>query len=380
MNRPLSGLRVLDMSRILAGPWCGQALADLGAEVIKIERPGKGDDTRAWGPPFLKDRDGRDTAESAYYLCANRGKQSVTLDIARPEGQAVARELAQRADILLENYKVGDLKRYGLDYETLSALNPRLVYCSITGYGQDGPLRDSAGHDLNYIARTGLLALSMGTRDAPVVPPALIADIAAGAYPAVMNILLALRERDRTGTGRRLDVAMADNLFPFMYWALGTGAATGRWPGNGTDMVTGGTPRYRLYPAADGRMIAAAPIEQKFWETFCSIIGLGDEWRDDTRDPDGTTRAVAAIIAARGSDEWDRLFEGRDCCCCVVRGLDEALSDEHFRHRGLFAHGLRQGAASLPALPVPIDPGFRGEPRELGVPALGGGQPRLHAR
>ena len=144
---PLSGIRVLDMSRILAGPWVGQMLADLGAEVIKVERPGKGDDTRGWGPPFVKDRDGNDTTDAAYFMCANRGKKSLTLDIAKAEGQEIIRELAQQSDILLENYKVGDLKRYGLDYDSLSKLNPRLIYCSITGFGQTGPYRDRAGYD-----------------------------------------------------------------------------------------------------------------------------------------------------------------------------------------------------------------------------------------
>ncbi len=164
---PLAGIRVLDMSRILAGPWVGQLLADLGAEVIKIERPGKGDDTRAWGPPFVKDREGNDTSDAAYFMCANRGKQSLTLDIAKPEGQQIIRELAQVSDILIENYKVGDLKRYGLDYEALSKLNPKLIYCSITGFGQTGPYRDRAGYDYLVQGMGGIMSMTGERADRP---------------------------------------------------------------------------------------------------------------------------------------------------------------------------------------------------------------------
>ena len=370
--RPLEGILVLDFSTLVPGPLATLFLAEAGAEVIKIERPGRGDEMRSYEPGI--------EGESANFLLLNRGKKSIALDLKKDEDRASLMPLMEKADILVEQFRPGVMDRLGLGYDALKRVNPGLIYCSITGYGQQGALRDAAGHDLNYIAKTGLLALSMGTPESPVVPPALIADIAGGAYPAVMNILLALRERDRTGTGRHLDVAMADNLFPFMYWALGTGAATGEWPGNGADLVTGGTPRYRLYPTSDGRMIAAAPIEQKFWETFCSIIGLDDEWRDDDRDPDGTARDVAAIIASHSADEWNGMFEGRDCCCCVVRSLDEALADDHFRERGLFAHRLRQGEASLTALPVPIDAGFRGDPGEAGAPELDGDRERLPAR
>jgi crotonobetainyl-CoA:carnitine CoA-transferase CaiB-like acyl-CoA transferase len=210
---PLAGIRVLDMSRILAGPWVGQLLADLGAEVIKLERPGTGDDTRGWGPPYLKDRAGRETKESAYFLCTNRGKKSVTLDISKPEGQAIARELADRADVLLENYKVGDLKRYGLSYEDLSARNPRLVYCSITGFGQTGPYRERAGYDFMIQGMAGLMSFTGERDDLPGGGPqkvgVAIADLMTGMYSSVA-ILAALHERQSSGLGQYIDMALLD--------------------------------------------------------------------------------------------------------------------------------------------------------------------------
>jgi crotonobetainyl-CoA:carnitine CoA-transferase CaiB-like acyl-CoA transferase len=265
------------------------------------------------------------------------------------------------------------MARLGLDYETVSKINPRLIYCSITGYGQNGPKRDVAGHDLNYIGDAGLLSLSMGLRDRPVVPPALIADIAGGAYPAVINILLALQERARTGRGRFLDVSMAENVFPFMYWAIGNGLAANKWPENGRELVTGGSPRYHLYPTADGRMVAAAPLEQKFWENFCEMINLEPELRDDSKDPDATIARVAELIAAETSETWKQRFAGRDCCCTIVATVEEALADSHFRSRGLFDHVLSSDdGRTLPALPVPIAPAFRSVPGEpLSAPALG---------
>ncbi len=363
--RPLEGFVVLDFSTLLPGPMATLLLAEAGAEVIKIERPGRGEEMRHYAPKW-----GRD---SVNFALLNRGKKSLALDLKDPAEREKLLPLIARADILVEQFRPGVMSRLGLGFDELAAINPRLIYCSITGYGQDGPKRDVAGHDLNYIGDAGLLSLSMGPAGDPVVPPALIADIAGGAYPAMMNILLALQERARTGRGRHLDVAMADNLFPFMYWAIGSGVAAGEWPGNGTDLVTGGTPRYRLYPASDGRVVAAAPIEQKFWETFCEIIGLDAPLRDDSADPAATTARVREIIAGDTGAAWAERFAGRDCCCSVVASVDEALADEHFKARGLFAHVLAgEDGAAIPALPVPIDPQFRAEPGvPIAAPPLG---------
>jgi len=294
--RPLDGLLVLDFSTLLPGPMATLLLAEAGAEVVKIERPGFGEEMRHYQPRW-----GRD---SVNFALLNRGKKSIAIDLKNPEQRAKLDPLIARADVLVEQFRPGVMARLGLDYETVSKINPRLIYCSITGYGQNGPKRDVAGHDLNYIGDAGLLSLSMGLRDRPVVPPALIADIAGGAYPAVINILLALQERARTGRGRFLDVSMAENVFPFMYWAIGNGLAANKWPENGRELVTGGSPRYHLYPTADGRMVAAAPLEQKFWENFCEMINLEPELRDDSKDPDATIARVAELIAAETSETW----------------------------------------------------------------------------
>lgn len=358
---------MLDFSTLLPGPMASLLLAEAGAEVIKIERPGGGDDMRRYAPAWGGD--------GASFALLNRGKRSLALDLKAPADREKLEPLLARADILIEQFRPGVMERLGLGHAALEARNPGLIYCSITGHGQSGPRRDVAGHDLNYMGDAGLLSLSHGRAAAPVVPPALVADIAGGAYPAVMNILLALRERDATGRGRRLDIAMTDNLFPFAFWAMGEGLATGRWPGSGEGLLTGGTARYRLYPTADGRLVAAAPIEQKFWETFCALIALPAALRDDQADPEATISAVAGLIAAHGSAHWRVLFAGEDCCCSIVATLEEAMADPQFKERGLFAHRLANAeGASMPALPVPIDPAFRRPPGvPVAAPALGAG-------
>ncbi len=365
MPAPLDGLLVLDFSTLLPGPLATLLLAEAGAEVIKIERPGRGEELRHYEPKW-----GRD---SASFALLNRGKKSLALDLKDPADRARLQPLLARADLLVEQFRPGVMARLGLDYETLRARNPGLVYCAITGYGQSGPKRLRAGHDLNYIGDAGLLALASGPAGRPVVPPGLIADIAGGAYPAVMNILLALRARDRTGEGCRLDIAMAENLFPFMFWALGEGQATGRWPPDGAGQLTGGSPRYRLYPTADGRLAAVAALEQKFWAAFCAAIELEPDWHDDRGDPAGTARRVAEIIAGRPADHWAAAFERADCCCSIVQSLPEARGDPQFEARGLFSESLtNEAGAEISALPVPIAPGLRarkGEPR--GAPPLG---------
>ena len=364
MSAPLDGLLVLDFSTLLPGPLATLMLAEAGAEVIKIERPG-GEEMRRYLPIW--------GGESVNFAMLNRGKKSLVLDLKRDSDRARLRPFLERADVMVEQFRPGVMARLGLDAETVRAVNPRIVYCSITGFGQTGARRDIAAHDLNYIGETGVLSLSMGPDDRPVVPPVLMADIAAGAYPAVLNILLALRQRDATGEGATLDVAMADNLFPLMFWAIGNAQAAGIWPKNGGDVVTGGSPRYRLYPTSDGRVLAAAPLEQQFWEAFAEVVGLPQDWRDDARDPEGTAAAVAALIAAQPASYWEERIRGVDCCCSIVRSLEEALADPHFRERGLFAERLGNGRGDeMPALPVPIDRAFRAALGEVrNAPPLG---------
>jgi alpha-methylacyl-CoA racemase len=361
--RPLAGILVVDFTTLLPGPMATLLLAEAGAEVVKIERP-EGEDMRAFPAPW-----GRD---SVYFALLNRGKKSLALDLKNPADRAELAPLLARADVVVEQFRPGVMEKLGLGAGDVAALNPRAIYCSITGYGQSGPARDVAGHDLNYIGDAGLLALSVGPPEAPVVPPALIADIAAGAYPAVMNILLALRERDQTGRGRRLDIAMTDNLFPFLFWALGDGLAGGGWRGNAEHLLTGASARYRLYPCADARILAVAPIEEKFWRTFCDIIGLEAPLRAQSFSTETIAR-VGAIVKSKPSAVWRELFAGRDCCCSVVATLQEALANPHFAARGLMAHRLvNEAGQALPALPVPVDACFRAAAEEaLAAPGLG---------
>jgi crotonobetainyl-CoA:carnitine CoA-transferase CaiB-like acyl-CoA transferase len=362
-RQPLHGLRVLDFSTLLPGPMCSLLLADAGAEVVKIERPGSGDEMRSYVPKLGTD--------SVNFALLNRAKRSVMLDLKSKEGREEALRLVAEADIVIEQFRAGVMARLGLGYEDLRAVNPRIVYCSISGYGQTGPMASVAAHDLNYLAETGMLGLAAGADGAPVLPPALIADIGGGAYPAVMNILLAVMQRDRTGFGCHLDVSMADNLFTFMYWGLGNGWAAGEWPGPGDALVTGGTARYHIYRTADGKFLAAAPLEQKFWENFVRIIEA-PLLLDDANDPRGTIQAVAKVIATQTAAEWERRFEGVDACVVVVKSLREAVDNPHFVGRGLFQRFVQQGDKRIPALTTPIAPGFRA-PREhdAAYPRLG---------
>jgi len=362
MMRPLEGIRVLDFSTLLPGPMATLVLAEAGAEVIKIERPGRGDEMRSYVPKFGDD--------SVNFALLNRGKRSIALDLKQPDAIGRLRPLIESADIVIEQFRPGVMDRLGLGYAALAAINPRLIYCAITGYGQNGPRAQVAAHDLNYVAESGMLALAAGSDGAPVLPPALIADIAGGTYPAIVNILLALRQRDRTGSGCQLDIAMADNLFTFMYWALGNGQAAGQWPSPGGDLVTGGSPRYQVYRTADGRFIAAAPLEDKFWDNFLDAIGAPSELRDDSRAPQEVRVQIQRILGAESAAHWVERLAGRDVCCSVVATLQEALADPQFAARGVFARTLESGAGTIAALPVPVAPQFRGAD-VASSPALG---------
>jgi alpha-methylacyl-CoA racemase len=364
MRQPLSGIVVLDFTTLLPGPLATLMLAEAGAEVVKIERPG-GEELRRH-PPCI---DG----ESAVYALLNRGKKALVLDLKAPDARARLEPLLARCDVVVEQFRPGVMARLGLGYEAVRAINPRAVYCAITGYGQDGPRRNEAGHDLNYIAATGLLALSPGPPDRPTVPPALIGDIGGGAMPAVMNILLSLRRRDATGEGCFIDIAMADAMFTFAWHALASGFAEQRFPAPGAARLTGGSPRYRLYPTSDGKLVACAALEQKFWLAFCAAIGLEARLADDGADPAATLAAVASIIATRTAQQWEPVFAAADCCVTIVADLEHAVLDPHFAGRGLFAHKVVTAKGTvIPALPVPIDQRFRQAPRT--VPTLRPGE------
>ncbi len=363
MHKPLTGLRVLDMSRILAGPWCGQVLADLGAEVIKIERPGKGDDTRSWGPPFLKDREGRDTAESAYYLCANRGKQSVTLDIAKPEGQALARELAQQSDILLENYKVGDLKRYGLDYDTLSALNPRLIYCSITGFGQDGPLKDRAGYDFMVQGMGGLMSITGERDDLPGGGPqkagVAIADLMTGMYSTVA-ILAALEERHRSGRGQYIDMALLDTQVAWLANQNTNYLIGGEVPvrmGNAHPNVV----PYQTFATQDGSIILAVGNDGQF-KRFCEAAGIADTGGDPRfasnalriANREACIAAITPAMKRKTTAEWIAVLEPLGVPCGPVHRLDEVFANPQIGHRNMKVEVPHPLSGTVPLVANPI--------------------------
>ena len=361
---PLADVRVLDFTTLLPGPFATLVLAEAGAEVIKVERPG--------GEAM---REGRPRAGDHGLLFAmlNRGKKSIEIDLKTPGAAARLRPLIESADVLVEQFRPGVMTRLGLGWEDTREINPRLVYCSITGYGQDGPRAAVAGHDLNYCADTGFLSMTHGADGAPAIPQTQIADIGAGSYPAVMNIMFALWAARRDGAGAHLDISMCDNLFPFLWAPMAMGRATGRWP-QGNDMyLTGASARYQLYRTSDGKYVACGALEPKFWANFCALVGLEEELRDDGKDPEATLTGVAARIAAHDSAHWRAVFAASaDVCAGVVRSLGEALADPQFAGRGLFEHMLEGGTAPLPALSVPVAAALRGPPRAARAPALGG--------
>jgi alpha-methylacyl-CoA racemase len=360
----LSGIEVLDFSTLLPGPLATLLLAEAGATVTKVERPGRGDEMRAYEP--------RLGTTSVNFALLNRGKRSLAIDLKADGARAALEPVLARTDVLVEQFRPGVMDRLGLGWEAVTEINPRIVYCSISGYGQEGARAAVAAHDLNYVAEAGLLDLVAGEGGEPIPPHVLVADIGGGAYPAVVNILLALAERARTGKGTRLDVAMADNVFTWMYWALGNGLGAGRWPRRGGELLTGASPRYRLYRTADGRHVAAAPLEDRFWTAFCQLVELPEALRDDARDPAATAAAIAERIAARPAAHWEARFAGADVCCSIVRTVQEAAGDAAFHARGLFDAETGDGyGASMPALPVPIAGALREREPSRRAPRLG---------
>ncbi len=360
---PLAGVRVLDLSRILAGPWSGQIFADLGAEVIKVERPGRGDDTRGWGPPFLKDKSGTETGEAAYFLSTNRGKKSVTLDIASPAGQEIARELAKLSDVLLENYKVGDLKRYGLGYDSLTALNPRLVYCSITGFGQDGPLRDRAGYDFMIQGMGGLMSITGERDDKPGGGPqkvgVAIADIMTGMY-ATVAVLSALHERERSGLGQYIDMALLDTQVAWLANQNMNYLIGGKPPvrmGNAHPNVV----PYQTFHTRDGDMILAVGNDNQF-RKFCEAAGLPGLPRDPRfatnmariGNRDACEAAIAPAIERRTTAEWIALLEPLGVPCGPISRLDEVFDNPQVKHRRLRVDVPHPLSGTVPQVANPI--------------------------
>ena len=345
----LSGVRVLDLSRVLAGPWCTQTLADLGADVVKIERPPGpdhpgGDDTRSWGPPFLKDRQGHDTAEAAYYLGTNRNKRSVTIDLAQPEGQALVARLAETSDVLVENFKVGDMARYGLDAATLRRRCPRLVYCSITGYGQTGPYRDRAGYDYAIQGQGGLMSVT-GERDGlpgagPQKVGVAVADLFTGLY-ATVAILAALRHRDATGEGQVVDMALLDTQVA-MLANLGANYLVTRQPPRRAGNAHQNIVPYQVFEAADGHLIVAVGNDTQF-RRFCALAGCPELARDEryarnaqrVRHRETLVPLLAAILRTRTRADWLAALEAAKVPCGPINDLAEVFADPQVRARGM---------------------------------------------
>ena len=361
--QPLSGVLVLDFTTLLPGPLATLMLAEAGAEVIKIERP-EGEDMRMMPP--------RHDGEAAVFALLNRGKKSLAIDLKDSNERNRLRPLLEKADVVIEQFRPGVMQRLGLGFEDVRKINPKIVYCSISGYGQSGPRAGEAGHDINYQALTGLLALQPGPVDRPTIPPSLTADIGGGTMPAVINILLGLRQRDQTGQGVYLDIAMTDAMFTFAWYAYAIGQTTGTFPGPGELRLAGGSPRYQLYPTKDGKIVACGALEQKFWLTFCNVIGLPAPLMNDLADEAATKAAVAAIIARETAEHWRPTFTAADCCVVIMASLEDALHDPHFVERGLFAHQVAGASGkTIPALPVPIAETLRAKPGAKASPKLG---------
>jgi len=344
MPGPLAGIRVLDLTRVLAGPWAAQNLADLGAEVIKIERPKKGDDSRAFGPPWLKDAQGRDTTESAYFACANRGKKSVTVDIAKPAGQAIVRELAAKCDVLLENFKYGDLDRYGLGYAQLREINRGLIYCSVTGFGHSGPWRERPGYDFMIQGMGGLMSVTGERDDRPGGGPQKagipIADLITGMYASVA-VCAALVHREKTGAGQHLDLALLDSLVAVLANQGANFLATGVPPGRlGNDHPN--IAPYQVLPTADGSFIVACGNDNLFGK-FAEVLGRPDLPTDARFATNGKrvanraelTRIISEITAKRTMRHWLDALEGAGVPCGPINDLKQVFEEPQAVARGL---------------------------------------------
>jgi crotonobetainyl-CoA:carnitine CoA-transferase CaiB-like acyl-CoA transferase len=344
LPKALGHIRVLDLSRVLAGPWCSQNLADLGADVIKIERPGSGDDTRAWGPPYAKDAEGRDTSEAAYYLSANRGKRSVTVDIASADGQALVRELARHCDVVLENFKVGHLKRYGLDYASLKAVKPDLVYCSITGFGQDGPYAHRAGYDFLIQGMGGLMSVT-GERDelpggGPQKAGVALTDLMTGMY-ATIAVLAALTHRDRSGDGQHIDMALLDTQVAMLANVgsnyLNSGKPPKRWGNAHANIVP-----YQTFACADGHIIVAAGNDGQY-QKFVEAGGRPELAHDPrfatnplrVKNRDTLVPMLAEMVRTKTRGEWIDLLEARGVPCGPINDVGEVFDNPQVKARGV---------------------------------------------
>jgi len=380
MAGPLTHIRVLDMTRVLAGPWCGQNLADLGAEVIKVERPKKGDDSRANGPPWVKDQSGKETKEAAYFMAANRGKKSITIDIASPGGQALIKELATKADVLLENYKSGDLPRYGLGFEDLKKINPKLIYCSITGFGQTGPYAERPGFDFMVQGMGGFMSVTGERDDMPGGGPQRagvpIVDIMTGMY-ATIAVCAAIANRERTGIGQHIDMALLDTQVAILANQgmnyLATGEAPGRLGNTHPNIVP-----YQSLKTKDGDIILACGNDNLFVK-FCEAADAGHLVKDPRFTTNGTRVANRAamdevlgpIMKKHTTAEWVSILEKAGVPCGPINNLKQVFEDEQVKARGMRVELPHSAAGKVPVIRSPMR--FSATPIEhrQGPPVLG---------
>lgn len=380
MPKALGHIRVLDLSRVLAGPWCSQNLADLGADVIKIERPGVGDDTRAWGPPYARDADGNNTSEAAYFLTANRGKRSVTVDIATPEGQALIRDLAREADVVLENYKVGQLKRYGLDYDSLREIKPDLVYCSVTGFGQDGPYAHRAGYDFLIQGMGGLMSVTGERDDLPGGGPqkagVALTDLMTGMY-ATVAVLAALTHRDRSGQGQYIDMALLDTQVAMLANVgsnyLNSGKPPKRWGNAHANIVP-----YQTFACADGHIIVATGNDGQY-RKFVEAGGRDDLLSDPrfatnplrVQHRDVLVPLLAGMVATRTRGEWIAQLEAVGVPCGPINDVGEVFENEQVKARGVAIEMDHPAAGKVKLVRSPMKLSLTPAQADLPPPMLG---------
>jgi crotonobetainyl-CoA:carnitine CoA-transferase CaiB-like acyl-CoA transferase len=363
---PLEGIRVLDLSQLLPGSLCTQILADLGADVLKIENT-KGGDGFRWTPPLVK-------TLGSFFHVTNRNKRGMKLNLREPAGREIFLKLVPEADVLLDNFRPGGMRRMGLGYDDLKQINPRLIYCSLTGFGQDGPYRDRAAHDLNFLSISGILDLLGEKGGRPIVPAIQIAGAGGGSLNAALGILAALIRRERTGAGQYLDVAILDGLAPFLALTMSQYLADGQLTRRGESLVGGGYAFYNVYETADGKFLALGALEEKFWIEFCKAVGREDlieEQFAPAPRQDELIEEVRAIIRQKTRQEWVDLLSQYDTCFSPVNNLEEALQDPQIQHRGLWFKGQHPVDGEIGQMAFPIkfsadQPGWRMPPPSYG--------------
>lgn len=380
MAGPLSHIRVLDLTRVLAGPWATQNLGDLGAEVIKIERPEVGDDTRGYGPPFMQDANGQKLSDAVYFLCTNRNKKSVTLDIASPQGQDIIKKLAASCDVLVENYKVGTLKRYGLSYEDLKLINPKIIYCSLTGFGQDGPYSARPGYDILFQGMSGLMSITGEPDGAPGAGPQkvgiAIADVLAGMYTA-LSVTAAIAHRERTGEGQYIDIALLDTMVAF------TTSAGLNWFEAGVVQKRWGTAHpqiapYEVFEAADGHLVLAIGSDSQF-DSFCQVCGC-PELAIDERFKRNAGRVqnraeliptIRSILKRHSRREWQVIFDRAGVPCGPINEMPEVYEEPQVKHRGLAFELPHAKAGTVHSIANPMRLSLTPVSYRSGPPTLG---------